>query len=113
MHEGAVRTLVRGSAHVDEQFTILADEEERSQTHIEKPSEWIRDREKREYQLADYIFVLSRYAYNSFVARGISAAKLRLLPLGAELAKFRPTSAIAAERSDRIRRGDPLRVLSV
>ena len=47
MHEGAMRTLVRGSAHIDEQFTILADEEERSQTHIEKPSEWMRDREKR------------------------------------------------------------------
>jgi glycosyltransferase involved in cell wall biosynthesis len=108
-----LRTLVRGSAHVDEQFTILADEEERSQTHIEKPSQWIRGREKREYQLADYIFVLSRYAYKSFVARGVSAAKLRLLPLGAELAKFRPTNAISAKRSDRIRRGDPLRVLSV
>src|SRR5438045_2151615 len=40
--KGALRTLVRGSAHIDEQFAILADEERRSGMRIEKPSDWMR-----------------------------------------------------------------------
>ena len=111
--KGALRTLVRGSAHIDEQFTVLATEEKRAKIHIEKPSDWMRDRENREYELADYIFVLSHYAHDSFVARGVPAAKLRVLPLGAELAKFRPTATIITKRRDRIRSGGPLRILTV
>ncbi len=113
MRKRALRTLVRGSAHIEEQFAVLANEERRSGTHIEKPSDWMREREKREYELADCIFVLSQYAHDSFVARGVPAAKLRPLPLGAELAKFQATETIITKRCDRIRNGEPLCVLTV
>src|SRR5207248_7072725 len=110
---GILKTLVRGSAHIDSQYKLLAEEEQRAGLPIEKPSPWIRAREKREYELADLIFVLSSFAWASFVNSGIDESKLRLLPLGAQLAKFRPSANIIQERCDRIRGPHPLRVLTV
>lgn len=108
-----LRTLLRGSAHIEEQFEILATEEKRADCYVDKPSDWIRARELREYELADVIFVLSHYAYRSFVERGVPPAKLRLLALGAQVSLFRPAAEIVTERTRRIRGGEPLRVLAV
>lgn len=110
---GILKTLVRGSAHIETQYKLLAEEEQRTGLPIEKPSPWIRAREKREYELADLIFVLSSFAWASFVESGIDVSKLRLLPLGAQLAKFRPSAGIVQQRCTRIRGPDPLRVLTV
>src|SRR6202011_5445347 len=76
-------------------------------------TEWMRKREEREYKLADVIVVLSRFAFDSFIERGFSPSKMRLLPLGAQLSVFRPNGDIVAAREERIRSGEPLRVLTV
>jgi glycosyltransferase involved in cell wall biosynthesis len=111
--KSVLHTLVRGSAHIEEQFEILSAEERRVGYKVDKPSRWMRQRELREYSLADCVIVLSHYAHNSFINQGIPASKLGVLPLGAQLDLFRPARQIVAERCERIRRGAPLRVLTV
>lgn len=107
------RALMRGSAHIETQFEILAEEERLGGVPLEKPSPWMRAREAREYALSDQIVVLSGFARDSFLRRGIPAEKLALVPLGSDLSKFRPEPAVAAARKARILAGEPLRVLTV
>jgi glycosyltransferase involved in cell wall biosynthesis len=108
-----VRTLVRGSAHIEEQNEILCAEEERTGYRTYRPSDWMRQRELREYELADVIIVLSQFALDSFVRHRVEESKLRLLPLGTQRSLFRPDADKIAHRRQRIRRREPLRVLTV
>jgi glycosyltransferase involved in cell wall biosynthesis len=108
-----MRLMVRGSAHIQVQERLLAEEEERTGNRQDKPSRWIIEREMREYELADGIVVLSTFARSSFIAQGVVAEKLMLLPLGAPLSKFRPTHEVAEARSRRILLDWPLRILFV
>lgn len=105
--------LMRGSAHIRTQARLLEEEEHRTGTSLDRPSEWMIAREEREYKLADKISVLSNFAYHSFVAECLSEHKLCLLPLGAKLEAFRPSPDVVQARCKRIRAGDPLRVLYV
>ncbi|MBM4223925.1 MAG: glycosyltransferase family 4 protein [Gammaproteobacteria bacterium] len=109
----AVRSLLRGSAHIETQHDILAEEERLAGVPLDKPSEWMRAREQREYGLADQIVVLSGFARESFLARGVPAKRVRLVPLGSDLARFTAEPAVLAERRRRILAGEPLRVLTV
>ena len=70
-------------------------------------------REEREYLLADCILVLSRFALDSFIARGIDPRRLLLNPLGVNLTQFQPTAEVVEARVKRILSGAPLRVLNV
>lgn len=108
-----VCTLVRGSAHIEEQYQLLLEEQSRSGVAGELPSEWMRAREQREYTLADQIVVLSSYAHESFRRNGFPNDRLRVLRLGAELKRFRPSQSVIEQRCERISRGLPLRVLTV
>src|SRR5205823_3828895 len=107
-----LRTLTRGSAHIEEQYEILCDEEKRSGYRTDAPSDWMRRRESREYELADVIFVLSQFAFDSFVRRGVDRSKLRLLSLGTQSDLFRPTADKIKRRQRRILEHEPLRVLN-
>jgi len=111
-HAG-LRMMVRGSAHIRTQARLLEEEELRTGVKLDRPSRWIIAREEREYALAERILVLSRFAWNSFVAEGTSPDRLRLLPLGARLDHFRPSTEIVEARCARILSGEPLRVLFV
>jgi glycosyltransferase involved in cell wall biosynthesis len=108
-----LKVLQRGSAHIREQHRLLAEEEARAGHWILKPSRWIIEREEREYELADVIHVLSTFALRSFLERNISRNRLFPLSLGVNLRKFRPSAAALEARRERLRRGDPLRVLTV
>ena len=110
---GPLRSLVRGSAHIETQHAILAEEERLTGVALEKPSPWMRAREAREYTLADQIIVLSRFAESSFIERGLDAWKVVLVPLGSELSHFRASGETLAARKERILAGKPLRVLMV
>jgi len=107
------KMLVRGSSHIRTQFQLLVEEEQRANTSIEKPSQWIIHREEKEYQLADKICVLSSFAKQSFIDRKVHQQKLAILPLGTQLDKFRPDEKVIQERCDRILSGEPLRILMV
>src|SRR5438128_509945 len=77
-----LRTLMRGSSHIVEQSRLLQAEEDRTGVAQDKPSRWMIDRELREYERADKIIVLSRFAANSFRQHGIREPQLKLIPLG-------------------------------
>ncbi|MCS7082994.1 MAG: glycosyltransferase family 4 protein [Rhodothermia bacterium] len=109
----ALRLLMRGSAHIRTQSQILQEEEERTGAKLDKPSRWMIDREETEYRLADYIVVLSSFAFRSFVEQGVPRDKLKILPLGARLDIFRPPPEVIQARIQRIISGAPLRVLYV
>jgi glycosyltransferase involved in cell wall biosynthesis len=109
----ARRLLVRGSAHVRTQARLLEEERRRTGLPVDGPSRWIVAREEREYGLADRIVVLSGFCRDSFVAEGVPAARLMLLPLGARLDRFRAPAAARAARRRRLLDGAPLRILNV
>jgi len=108
-----LRMMVRGSAHIRTQARLLEEEQLRAGIPLDRPSPWIVAREEREYALADRILVLSRFAWDSFVAHGVDPARLTLLPLGARLEQFRPSTGVVDARCARILSGAPLRVLFV
>ncbi|KAF3889673.1 MULTISPECIES: glycosyltransferase family 4 protein [Nostocales] len=112
-HKRVLKTLVRGSAHIRTQFNLLSEEEKRVGTKINKPSNWMIDREEREYQLADIIICLSTFAKQSFLEQNVEADKLKVLPLGAQLEKFRPSEQVIEARYQRILSGKCLNVLMV
>ena len=112
-HTQGFSLLCRGSAHIRTQARILAEEKCRTGIAPERPSGWMIEREEREYQLAERIAVLSRFAYESFIAEGVPAQKLCLVPLGVSHAVFRPSVQVVEERCRRILAGEPLRVLYV
>ncbi len=108
-----IKTLVRGSAHIKTQHELLKEEENRAGVMIEKPSQWIIEREIREYALADKIVVLSSFAYRSFIEQQIPTHQLSVLPLASEVSRFRPDASIIAERKARILSKQPLRILMI
>ena len=111
--KGTVRSLVRGSAHIAVQARLLAEEARRAGVPIDQPSEWMIQRELREYGMADLIIVLSSFAYQSFLDEGVDPGKLAQVPLGSELKRFRPAAEIIEARCQRILSGQRLRVLTV
>jgi glycosyltransferase involved in cell wall biosynthesis len=113
LNENIVRTLVRGSAHIEKQHELLCGEQNRSGLRAYTATEWMRRREQREYDLADIIVVLSQFAFDSFMERGFSPSKVRIVPLGAQLSVFRPSREVVTARQQRIQSGEPLRILTV
>ncbi len=111
--KGTLKILVRGSSHIDTQNALLSEESARSGRAVERPGQWIIAREKREYELADSIQVLSSFALNSFLDKGIQREKVHKLILGVDTGRFRPDEKIISGRQERILSGKPLRILTV
>lgn len=109
----ALKVLVRASAHIRVQHQLLHEEEERVGIPVEKPSDWMVEREEREYASADLIVVPSTFALDSFRRRGIADRKLALIGLGSDTSRFRPTEQAQNERRRRILSEPRLRVLMV
>jgi glycosyltransferase involved in cell wall biosynthesis len=109
----ALTLLMRGSAHVKVQSRLLIEEEARSGVPLDRPSAWMVERELREYALADQVLVLSTFSKQSFQAEGFPPQKLSLVRLGVDVSAFRPDRGAIAARKQRIRSGEPLRVLYV
>jgi glycosyltransferase involved in cell wall biosynthesis len=110
---GPIISIMRGSSHIEVQARLLAQEEKRAGVWIATPSRWMLEREKREYAAAPLIIVLSSFARQSFLDQGVPLEKLRIVPLGSELKRFRPSAQVIEDRCNRIRSGKPLRVLTV
>jgi len=108
-----LRVVVRGSSHIRTQARLLKEESERTGYTLDCPTPWIITREEREYQLADRIVVLSRFAYDSFIAEGVPTNKVSIMPLGSQIEAFRPSSDVVEVRCRRILNGEPLRILYV
>ncbi|MFA6599592.1 MAG: glycosyltransferase family 4 protein [Candidatus Omnitrophota bacterium] len=108
-----LKFLVRGSSHIEFQYQILREEEERTGGTLDIPSPWMRQREKWEYKSADAIRVLSSFAYRSFLQFGVAKEKIACIPSAVPVPFFRPDSTIVSERIRRIKVGLPLRILYV
>jgi glycosyltransferase involved in cell wall biosynthesis len=106
-----VCTVARGSAHIHEQFALLAEEEIRVGRKLEKPSMWIIAREEREYALARRVIVASTFAHDSFLKQGHPAQQVTAVaPVQREPGFIAEAPTIEA-RTERLRSGAPLRVL--
>lgn len=79
----------RGSSHIRIQDDILAREYDVWGVPHNRIDPRTIAREEREYALADIVTVPSTFAYRSFVEAGIPASKLRLIPYGVNLNRFR------------------------
>lgn len=105
---GARAVLELPSSHVDEFVSIL--EGERARLGLAAPASGLalsplaRARARLEYEQAERIDVLSSYARQTLVARGVDGSKISVTPLGIDLDEFSP--------GERPLRG-PLRVLFV
>jgi glycosyltransferase involved in cell wall biosynthesis len=105
--------VVRGSSHIRVQNRLLEEEEKRSGVSVEKPSAWMVSREEREYAMARRVITLSSFAKRSFVEQCVPLEKVTLLLSAVDVSRFRPDQEIIRARSDRIKDGSPLRVLTV
>jgi glycosyltransferase involved in cell wall biosynthesis len=105
--------LMRGSAHIRAQDRLLRDEERRASVPLDRPSEWMIERETAEYARADRIVVLSTFARRTFIEEGCSPDRVSVLPLGVDVTTFRPTPAARDARAARILGGSVLRIVYV
>ena len=81
----------RGSTHQRFQDEIMAEEHRRWRLPYTAPPAHILRREEAIYALADAITVPSNVALRSFLAQGIPAGKLHVIPYGVRLDRFTPT----------------------
>lgn len=77
--------LQRSSRHIESQAEIL-----REHPDSEQVDSWVIEQELSEYDLADFITVLSQHSVDSFLERGFSPEKLFKLMPGVDLSIFRP-----------------------
>jgi len=110
---GTPSLLFRGSAHIRTQARLLQEEAERTGCQIDRPDEWMVQREEREYQLATKVLTLSSFAQQTFSMEGFPREKVVVLPLGVDAGQFRASAGVAEERSRRILSGAPIRILFV
>jgi alpha-maltose-1-phosphate synthase len=81
----------RGSTHQRFQDEILAGEHRRWGVPYNAPPDHILRREEAIYNVADAITVPSTVALRSFLAQGIAADKVHIIPYGVRLDRFAPT----------------------
>ena len=90
----------RGSSHIRYQNAIMNEEYARWGFKIQACDPRIVEREEAEYAQADAIFVPSEFARRSFIEMGVPAAKVKTIPYGVWLDRFRPTRERSAESFD-------------
>jgi glycosyltransferase involved in cell wall biosynthesis len=96
---GGVYVCDRGSTHILWVQKILSEEYESLGLHWGGIDPRPVANEIREYALADAVTVPSTYAKNSFIAMGVPASKLKIVPYGVNLKTFRQS----ADRSENFR----------
>jgi alpha-maltose-1-phosphate synthase len=87
---GIPTVLERSSSHMLEQCRLLREEYDSLGLRWEETPAATVERELREYQLADRIFVPSRFVQGSFFERGFSERKICLNGFGVDLGRFAP-----------------------
>jgi glycosyltransferase involved in cell wall biosynthesis len=92
---GLATFVERGSAHIEAQSALLAEEFERQGGRPVLPHPNTIARELAEYELADRIVVPSQFAVRTFVERGVPREKLVVNPYGVDLSAFTPPTAPA------------------
>ena len=90
----------RGSTHIRHQDEVVRAEHARWGLPFRGIDPRIVEREEVEYEVADAITVPSHAVRATFLARGVAAAKVKVLSYGVDLDRFSPTGRPAAGRFD-------------
>ncbi len=83
-----ISVLERGSTHIEYQNQILIEEYKLLKLRPKKISKHIIEKEKKEYELADYIMVPTEYAKKTFLDKGFSDKKIIKNHYGVDLKEF-------------------------
>jgi glycosyltransferase involved in cell wall biosynthesis len=94
---GISTVLERSSAHMLEQCRLLREEHASLGFRWEETPRATVERELREYELADRVFVPSLFVERSFLARGFPAERLFRNGFGVDLSRFTP-----GEKKDKV-----------
>ena len=87
-NEKCISILERGSTHIEYQNEILKKEYELLNLKPNLIPKYIIDKEKKEYELADFIMVPTEYARKTFLDKGFSEKKIIKNPYGVNLKEF-------------------------
>lgn len=87
---GGVYVCDRGSSHIRYQNQILTEEYARYAQIFIGIDPRVVAKEEREYAAADMITVPSTFVKRSFLTMGVAESKLRVIPYGVNLSRFRP-----------------------
>jgi glycosyltransferase involved in cell wall biosynthesis len=90
----------RGSTHQRFQDQVMRDEYKRWGVEWVEPAGHIVRREEAIYALADAITVPSHAARRSFVAMGVAAEKVHVIPYGVRLDRFKPDAGLGVGPAD-------------
>jgi alpha-maltose-1-phosphate synthase len=82
----------RGSTHARYQWRLLSEEHQRWGAPLDIYDPRDTEREEKQYAQADCIVVPSSFAAGSFVAEGLPAEKLHVIPYGVRLDSFKPSA---------------------
>lgn len=93
----AVTIVERSSSHILTQMELIKEEYETYGIKLKPELDVVIERCVKEYEIADYVSVPSRFVYDSFIKRGFDRKKLILIPLGVDTEKYRP-----GEKKDKI-----------
>ena len=100
-HQRGARFICdRGSAHIRIQDQLLREEHYLWGLPFSGIDQRTIAREEAEYEEADLITVPSSFSFRSFVEQGIPAQKLRLLPYGVNISRFKPVTKPDTVRFD-------------
>ncbi len=95
---GMAVIVERGSTHISHQAETLAEEYRVFRLAPPAPSPETIERELAEYQAADAIVTPSRFAAETFAARGITPSKIHVNPLGVDASRFRAVERPVRDR---------------
>ncbi len=88
-HLGGRHVCDRGSSHIQFQDDILREEYNRWGLSFKGVDPRSIDKEQREYESSDAITIPSEFVRQSFLSKGLSENKLRKIPYGARLDRFK------------------------
>lgn len=89
INKKCVKILERGSTHIDFQTEILKEEYKINNLKPRLPSKYIIEKEKEEYEIADYITVPTEFAKHTFLSKGFDKNKIIKIPYGVDLNEFK------------------------
>lgn len=89
-NEKCIKVLERGSTHIDFQNQILNEEYSIQNLKIKPISKYIIEKEKKEYELADFIMVPTDFVKQTFIDKGFKKEKIIKNPYGVNLKEFGP-----------------------
>ena len=94
-----LKILERGSTHIEFQDKILHEECLIQNIKPKFISQYIIEKEKKEYELADYIMVPSEFAKKTFLEKGFNENKIIKNSYGVDLEEFKPDNSIRNSES--------------